>query len=94
MSPANPSQQNRPDSFVPVDPSIVEREKAALFHMMSELNIVQRRLGTSGELARDAQRARDLGHGIRNKLQVLRMWRTMGMIKSEKPDPTEQLQAS
>lgn len=86
------SQLNAKDPFAPVDPSIVEREKTALFHMLSELNLVQRRLGKPEEQAGDSQRARDLGHGIRNKLQILCLWRTMGMMKPEKPAPTEQLQ--
>jgi hypothetical protein len=87
------SQQNAADPFAPVDPSIVEREKTALFHMLSELNLVQLRLGKPEEKAGDCERACDLGHAIRNKLQALSMWGALGMMKAAKADQTEQLQA-
>ena len=93
MSKAPSSKRDRSDPFAPIDPTIVAREKVALFQMLSELNIVQRRLGTPAELGRDCQRARDLGHGIRNKLHLLRLWGSLGMIKPPKPDSSEQLQA-
>ncbi|MFT3782099.1 MAG: hypothetical protein QM790_08790 [Nibricoccus sp.] len=77
-----------PCLFPPVAAERIEREKSALLQLTREMKSVQKRLGTSRERSGDYQLARDLGHAIRNKIHLLRLWNAVGMLKltrSQKP---------
>jgi hypothetical protein len=63
-----------------VEPSKTEQALLILHQLIADLSLVQTRLGTSHELPDDYKQARDLGHTIRNKLQVLQMWDALGQV--------------
>jgi hypothetical protein len=61
-------------------PSQAEQAMLILHQLIADLSLVQSRLGTSHELPDDYEQARLLGHNIRNKLQVLQMWDSLGLV--------------
>lgn len=82
MSTALSSKKGPPGQARVIDPSVITRERQILEQLSIELTQVQKRLGTSAEKTGDCQLARDLGHAIRNKLHVLRLW---GVLRAAKP---------
>jgi len=64
-----------------VDPDKAEQTLLALRHLVADLSLIQTRLGTSQEQPGDCKQARDLGHTIRNKLQALQMWDSLGLMQ-------------
>jgi hypothetical protein len=63
-----------------VEASKAEQALLVMNHLIADLSLVQTRLGTSHEQPGDYERARDLGHNIRNKLQVLQIWDSLGLV--------------
>lgn len=58
-----------------------EQDKHTLCQLATDLEVVQIRLGTVNERPEDCELARDLGHKIRNKLQVLSLWESLGFTE-------------
>jgi len=69
-----------PYPITAVAPSKAEQALLVLHQLIADLSLVQTRLGTSREQPGDYERARELGHTIRNKLQVLQMWDSLGLV--------------
>jgi len=63
-----------------VDPAKAEQAMQVLHQLIADLSLVQARLGTSQEQSGDYERARELGHAFRNKLQVLQGWDALGLV--------------
>ena len=63
-----------------VEPRKAEQSLLILLQLVADLKLVQTRLGTSQEESGDYERAHDLGHTIRNKLQVLQIWDSLGFV--------------
>jgi hypothetical protein len=61
-------------------PARAEQALLVLHQLIADLGLVQTRLGTSHEQSGDYERARELGHNIRNKLQVLQVWDSLGLV--------------
>ncbi len=56
------------------DTSRIAQQKLLLERLIKALTLIQNRLGTPWEREDDCQKARDLGHEIRNKMHVLQLW--------------------
>jgi hypothetical protein len=63
-----------------VEPGKAEQALLVLHQLIADLSLVQTRLGTAQEQPGDYERARDLGHTIRNKLQALQIWDSLGLV--------------
>jgi hypothetical protein len=65
---------------ISVEPNKAAQTLLALFQLTADLNLVQTRLGTQREQVGDCELARNLGHTIRNKLQLLHMWESLDLV--------------
>lgn len=92
MSTALSSKHAYPDPLHTPDRNIVIQEKMILDQLTDEMELVQKRLGTTAEQTGDCQLARDLGHAIRNKLHVLCLWESLEPKKESRHNKPRDLQ--
>lgn len=62
------------------------QEWCVLHRLIDELSSIQQRLGTPLEREGDYDHVREVGHNIRNKLQLLQLWKdhcTVGNTETE-----------
>lgn len=63
------------------NPLKIEQDTHVLRQLAADLDVVQNRLGTDRERLEDCERARELGHEIRNKLLIVSLWESLGFTE-------------
>jgi len=74
-------QKSGPAVFPVEEHDQITQTWCALHLLVEELSAVQKRLGTPLEQDGDYKLVQDLGHEIRNKLQMTQFWTELGMIE-------------
>ena len=70
----------------------ITQEWCKLHLLINDLSQAQARLGTPLEKPNDCLLVQDLGHTIRNRLQIVQLWAEFGMI--DRSDILLELEAS